>query len=106
MRDGTIYRASGFLLTSIKINTGQRIDTKTGEVYSQVTFSAHRPNQKEYWKSLEKLQGFQLRYIYLIDKTCKLTVPILPFSKIDEMGAGMYKGKKVTLQDRKQADKA
>jgi hypothetical protein len=29
-------------------------------------------------------------------------VPILPFSKIDELGAGMYKGKKVTLQERKQ----
>jgi hypothetical protein len=29
-------------------------------------------------------------------------VPILPFSKIDEMGAGMYKGKKVSLQERKQ----
>ena len=98
--DGTIYRASGFVLTSIKNNTGQRIDEKTGEVFSQVTFSAHRPNEKEYWKSLTKLIGFQLRYIYLIDKTCKLTVPILPFSKIDEMGAGMYKGNKVTLASR------
>ena len=42
--------------------------------------------------------GFQLRYIYLIDKTCKITVPILPFSKIDEMGAGMYKGIKRSKQ--------
>lgn len=98
--DGTIYRASGFILTSIKNNTGQRIDEKTKEVFSQVTFSAHRPNEKEYWKSLTKLTGFQLRYIYLIDKTCKITVPILPFSKIDEMGAGMYKGNKVTLASR------
>jgi hypothetical protein len=100
--DGTIYRASGFYLTSVKNNTGQRIDLKTGEVFSQVTFSAHRPNQKQYWKTLKKLEGFQMRYIYLIDKTCKITVPILPFSKIDELGAGMYKGKKVTLQERKQ----
>lgn len=99
--DGTIYRASGFYLTSVKNNTGQRIDLKTGEVFSQVTFSAHRPNEKDYWKSLHKLEGFQLRYIYLIDKTCKITVPILPFSKIDELGAGMYKGKKITLQERK-----
>jgi len=52
------------------------------------------------------LQGFQLRYIYLIDKTCKITVPILPFSKIDELGAGMYKGKKITLQERQQAVEA
>ena len=100
--DGTIYRASGFVLTSIKNNTGQRIDEKTGEVFSQVTFSAHRPNEKDYWKQLKKLEGFQLRYIYLIDKSCKITVPILPFSKIDEIGAGMYKGKKVSLQERKQ----
>ena len=99
--DGTIYRASGFYLTSVKNNTGQRIDLKTGEVFSQVTFSAHRPNEKDYWKSLHKLEGYQLRYIYLIDKTCKITVPILPFSKIDELGAGMYKGKKITLQERK-----
>ena len=99
--DGTIYRASGFALTSIKINTGQRLDIKTGKVYSQVTFSAHRPNDKMYWKTLQKLQGFQLRYIYLIDKTCKITVPILPFNKIDEMDAGMYKGKKISLKDRR-----
>ena len=99
--DGTIYRASGFYLTSVKNNTGQRIDLKTNEVFSQVTFSAHRPNEKDYWKSLHKLAGFQLRYIYLIDKTCKITVPILPFSKIDEMGAGMYKGKKISLTERK-----
>jgi hypothetical protein len=99
--DGTIYRASGFVLTSIKQNTGQRIDTKTGEVFSQVTFSAHRPNEKTYWQQLKKLEGWQLRYIYLIDKTCQITVPVLPFSKIDEMGAGMYKGQKITLQERR-----
>ena len=51
----------------------------------------------------QNIRGYQNRYIYLIDKTCKITVPILPFSKIDEMGAGMYKGQKVSLQERKQA---
>jgi hypothetical protein len=50
----------------------------------------------------KKLQGNQLRYIYLIDKTCEITVPILPFSKIDEMGAGMYKGEKISLKERKE----
>jgi hypothetical protein len=104
--DGTIYRASGFYLTGIKNNTGQRIDEKTGEVFSQVTFSAHRPNEKEYWKTLKVLQGFQLRYIYLIDKTCKLNIPVIPFDKIDEMGAGMYKGEKITIKDRQQAVEA
>jgi len=48
------------------------------------------------------LQGYNLRYIYFIDKTCrsKLTVPEIPFSKIDEIGAGMYKGEKVTQAER------
>lgn len=41
------------------------------------------------------IPGFQLRYIYFIDPTARerLTVPILPFSKIEEMGASMYRGK-------------
>jgi hypothetical protein len=102
--DGTIYRASGFILSGIKKNTGQKIDEKTKQVYSQVTFSAHRPNEKQYWKTLSKLDGFQLRYIYLIDKSCKITVPILPFSKIDEMNAGMYKGQKITVAERHKCD--
>jgi hypothetical protein len=39
-------------------------------------------------------KGYQLRYIYFLNKSAKqrLTVPILPFSIIDEMGARMYKG--------------
>ena len=38
--------------------------------------------------------GFQLRYIYFLNPAARqrLTVPEIPFSKIDEMGAGMYKG--------------
>ena len=46
----------------------------------------------------EPIPGFQLRYIYFLNKEAKqrLTVPIIPFSKIDEMGAGMYKGEKIT----------
>lgn len=40
--------------------------------------------------------GFQLRYIYFLDPTARerLTVQIIPFSRIEELGAGMYKGKK------------
>lgn len=46
--------------------------------------------------------GFQLRYIYFIDKRYRqrLTVPEIPFSKIDEMGAGMYKGQNITQAER------
>jgi hypothetical protein len=41
-------------------------------------------------------KGFQLRYIYFIDKAYRnnLTVPIIPFSDIRACGAQMYKGKK------------
>ena len=99
--DGTIYRASGFVLTAIKDNKGIVKDLKTGECFHKGLSIAHNPNKKDYYKSLETLVGNQLRYIYLIDKSCKLTVPILPFSKIDEMGAGMYKGEKITLKERK-----
>jgi hypothetical protein len=105
--DGTIYRASGFVLTGIKQNTTMLL-MPNGEIMADKTLN--NDNYKKigqsagYWKrkGAKAIEGKQLRYIYLIDKTCKLTVPILPFSKIDEMGAGMYKGNKVSLQSRKE----
>ena len=47
-------------------------------------------------KGWRKITGFQLRYIYLIDKSCKITVPLIPFSEIQKRGAGMYKGIKTS----------
>ena len=92
--DGTIYRASGFALTQInrnstiyKLANGQ-IVAKRGD--SKYDFTAAKP-----------LKGFQNRYVLLIDKSCKINSPIIPFNKIDEMGAGMYKGQKITLQQRR-----
>ena len=69
--------------------------------YYQLT--GGRYNFGQYVKEVngEVLMGYQLRYIYLIDKSCKITVPIIPFSKIDEMGAGMYKGEKISIHARK-----
>ena len=103
--DGTIYRASGFVLTGIKINTTMLL-MPNGKIMADKTLN--NSNYKVigqsagYWKKngAKPIDGMQLRYIYLIDKTCEITVPILPFSKIDEMGAGMYKGEKVSLQER------
>ena len=48
------------------------------------------------------LPGYQLRYVYFIDPEYRkrLTVPEIPFSKIDEIGAGMYKGEKITMAER------
>jgi hypothetical protein len=98
--DGTIYRASGFKLVNIVENTSLRIDPKNGELIHII--QAHHLKISNDFRKWEAIKGKQLKYIYLIDKTCKITVPILPFSKIDEMGAGMYKGKKITLADRKE----
>lgn len=118
--DGTIYRASNFVLTSIKKNN-TTIILPSGKRTAAITLTANWncdlckkeceylgiPN-KNYsiteWKQfgVKELVGHQLRYIYFIDKSCKdkLTVPIIPFSKIDELGAGMYKGEKITQAER------
>ena len=97
--DGAIYRASGFSLVGIVDNTALKINPKTGEAIHVI--QAHHLKISNEFRKWEAIKGQQLKYIYLIDKTCKITVPILPFSKIDEMGAGMYKGKKITVQERK-----
>ena len=102
--DGAIYRASGFYLTGLKVNTtilewnGKIIADKTlnNSNYKKIGMSAGEAKKQ----GAKALNGFQLRYIYLIDKSCKITVPILPFSMIDKMGAGMYKGEKITLAER------
>ena len=46
------------------------------------------------------IEGYQLRYIYILDKNFQLNVPEIPFSKIDELNAGMYKGEKITRAER------
>ena len=97
--DGTIYRASGFVLTQIKENSQIRINPKTGEaMQSMAAFHAGESRNFSKW---EKIKGFQLRYVYFLNPAARqrLTVPILPFSKIDEMGAGMYKGVRRGKQD-------
>lgn len=127
--DGTIYRASGFVLTQIKKNNsiwraptgesfaetslrpgiGGSTAIKKAETISRTTMTkgAHlaasggKSSMQRFkdagWKPIE---GYQLRYIYFLNKEARkrLTVPILPFSTIDKMGAGMYKGisKRVT----------
>ena len=130
--DGTIYRASGFTLTQVNKNS-TIWKTPSGLTFAGTSMTAKGKNaspikvnevKQDLYKTTgiwvketgassmsgfrklgcRPVEGFQLRYIYLIDKTCKITVPILPFSKIDEMGAGMYKGKKITLAERKTSD--
>lgn len=113
--DGTIYRASNFILTGIKPNkaiylfpSGDRIASMTVTadwdspiMRKQAIFLGIKPGYRPIseWQKLgaKAIPGFQLRYIYFIDKKCraKLTVPELPFSEIDRLGAGMYKGERI-----------
>ena len=102
--DGTIYRASGFSLVGIVENMSLRINPKTGETIHVI--QAHHLKISTEFRNWKPFEGKQLKYIFLIDKKCKINVPILPFSKIDEMGAGMYKGNKITLAERQQAVEA
>lgn len=124
--DGTIYRASGFVLTGIKENT-QVWEAPSGETFSRTSLTDGRSKQqqqqarkvasrttltkgkhvlengaasmKQYQDAGWKpLKGFQLRYIYFLNPAAKerLTVPILPFSEIQRRGAGRYRGKPTT----------
>ena len=127
--DGTIYRASGFVLTGIKANNsiwrapngesfaetalrpgigGSKAIAKA-EAISRTTMTEGKQLDASGGKSSmqrfkdagwEPIPGYQLRYIYFLNKYARqrLTVPILPFSKIEEMGAGMYKGEKVSRE--------
>ena len=110
--DGTIYRASGFVLTGVKSND-QIIRFPDGLQETRLVLTdARRPRRVEVAEkygaeiggecSLRPfldvgatvVPGFQLRYVYFLDPTwrSRLTVPELPFSRIKELGASMYLG--------------
>ena len=91
--DGTIYRASGFVLTGIKENSQMAINPETGETMHKIA-AYHKGKEYEHSK-WEKVKGYMLRYIYFISPTSRsrLTVPEIPFSEIQARGAGMYRGK-------------
>lgn len=120
--DGTIYRASNFVLCGIKRNNqmlvlpdGQKISRMTvdahrndrmdalgGKTPTQVCGEAYSLKRFEEATGAEMIPGYQLRYIYFIDPKWRkrLTVPEIPFSKIDEVGAGMYRGERVSREVR------
>ena len=93
--DGAIYRASGFVLTGIKKNKTIMIND-SGDIKTDIYFNIN-PQLKHKKKEYRPLEGWQLRYIYFIDKSYreKLTVPEIPFSRIKEVGARMYKGERL-----------
>jgi hypothetical protein len=71
----------------------------SGEIIADRTLSAQSVKiTGKYTKGCAKpLEGYQLRYIYFINKDARkrLTVPEIPFSRIEEIGASMYKGEKI-----------
>lgn len=110
--DGTIYRASGFLLTSIKVNSELWEIPGYGRQHGMnFEYARPTPMQRDLRQKLnmpaatvtklmraanaKPLAGFQLRYIYFLNPEARkrLTVPELPFSEIQRRGAGMYLGK-------------
>lgn len=124
--DGTIYRASGFVLTGIKRNKSM-LKAPNGEVFSDLRLHAgstrvirraeaiamqynggHQvphilngggaTNKGFLNAGFREISGFQLRYIYFLNPAARdrLTVPILPFSEIDRCGARMVRGIRVT----------
>lgn len=97
--DGTIYRASGFLLTDIRPSESLKRNPKTGEVMH--TMQAYHLMMKEEFKTWEALEGYQLRYVYFVDPTWRdrLNVDPMPFSDIEKMGAKMYKGSRLSSID-------
>lgn len=120
--DGSIYRASGFFLTGI-IENSNTCQLPSGEVIHKMTLES-TPTKKrkelggisyaelngskyDFNKYIEacggiKLVGYQLRYIYIVDKKCRLNCVNLPYSKIDDLGAGMYKGERISLAQRRE----
>lgn len=111
--DGTIYRASGFVLTAVKVND-QIIEFPDGLRETRLVLTdARRPRRVEvaaiygakiggecslepfYAVGARAVPGFQLRYLYFLkpEERKNLTVPVLPFSEIEKRGAGMYKGR-------------
>lgn len=122
--DGTIYRASGFVLTGIRKNnqiwaapagnatfsrialtdktsTGQKIEalrlSRVSATKAQNILQTGAASMKQFEEAgFRPLDGYQLSYIYFLDPSYRgrLTVPELPFSEIERVGAGMYKGVK------------
>lgn len=96
--DGAIYRASGFILTQIKANKTM-LRMPDGSIVADKTLN-HHPVKNSKWskeRGAKPLPGFQIRYIRFLDTAWvdRLAVPSIPFEKIREIGASMYRGERV-----------
>lgn len=117
--DGTIYRASGFLLTGITKNStlwelggeqftdvSYRTGSKVREIINKVSITKGKHILSNGGSSMRHLiaagarplPGFQMRYVYFLNPAARarLTVPPIPFQTIRDMGAAMYRGTKAS----------
>lgn len=112
--DGAIYRASGFVLTGMKKNT-QIYDVPGYGIFHALSFAKARPTKVQSLlrqkfdlpdasgvkvlktANARLLNGFQMRYVRFLDPSWvdRLAVPSIPFEKIREIGAAMYRGERV-----------
>jgi hypothetical protein len=102
--DGTIYRAAGFILTSIKRNStiwqfpdGSRVAgvaLRTNLGYLGSNGGASSMTRARAAGGVEA-PGFQLRYVKFLDPAwrARLAVPELPYAAIAAAGATMYRGR-------------
>lgn len=98
--DGTIYRASGFLLTGIKPN-GQLLKMPDGSIVAKKSLDNpnHTSADGRFGSSAAReagatlLPGYQFRYVYFLDPSWRgrLTVPVIPFDQIPPE-CRMYRG--------------
>jgi len=98
--DGTIYRAAGFALTNIKINSDVlrapdgTVTHKMAQVTGKDRFDHFHRNGGSWSGEGVPLAGYMLRYIYFINPAARarLVGPELDFAEIAARGAGMYLG--------------
>lgn len=97
--DGTIYRASGYILTGIKKNSSM-IKLPDGKIVASMTYTKGKHILKQRGRASVPsgsvpLPGYMLRYVYFLrpELRKKLTVKEIPFDEIPEE-VKMYKGKK------------
>ncbi len=112
--DGTIYRATGFVLTGI-VESRNLVRRRDGVVIHKMTLESNptAPRAELGGRSYfavtggaydlgayaretggAVVAGYQLRYLYFLHASARarLTVPVLPFAAIAARGAGMYRG--------------
>jgi len=99
--DGTIYRASGFDLSQIKVNTAL-LKLPSWEIVHQLRFNKGNPEMQrkgytsttkylnDHHAGWEKVKGFMLRYIKTLKPNLKKNYKILNYSEIEKAGAWMY----------------